>query len=206
MNTEAEIDLNPTLEALAPGKPAPSPESLILYELGVMNETFITERAFSSKQLLEITKLSKQINEQTEQLKTLAPEVHQALFNSINQAALSVSSIIAKRTMDAATKSTEDITNKLERVANEAQNSLKCYHRELVKAHRKAFAFAAVLTLASSLLMVWLFIPKPKVVSPLTQRQLSYLYDGMTMERVWPNLTEKEKVHWKELMRRSWTS
>lgn len=200
---DSEIESNPLLEASVLQKPeTPSPEALILYELSMMNETFVTERALSSKQLLEVTKLSKQINEQLEQLKTLAPEVHKALFNSVNKAAASVASIIAKQTTDAAIKSTVDITHKLERMTQDADNTFKYYQAEVRRSRWKAFAFAAVLTLSSSLLTVWLVLPKPKSFLPLTQHQIHYLVNGMILERIWPKLSEKEKVRWNQLMKR----
>ena len=72
----------------------------------------------------------KQVNEQINQLKTLAPEVHQYLNRSVNAAASSVAAIISKQSAEAATKGAEDVIRKLEQATDNAQHALRHYqHR-----------------------------------------------------------------------------
>jgi ElaB/YqjD/DUF883 family membrane-anchored ribosome-binding protein len=173
---------------------------LLLYELTTMNETFVTERALSSKQLLETTKLVKQVNEQINQLKTLAPEVHQYLNRSVNAAASSVAAIISKQSAEAATKGAEDVIRKLEQATENAQHALRHYQRHMVTSQWKMIGVAAAITIATCCLVFWFLTPKPAV--PLTGAQINYLIDGITMSRIWPQLSAKEKEHWNELAKK----
>ena len=173
---------------------------LLLYELTTMNETFVTERALSSKQLLETTKLVKQVNEQINQLKTLAPEVQQYLNRSINAAASHVASIISKQSAEAATKGAESIVRKLEIATTNAQIALQQYRQGLVKSQWKVIGVAATTTIATCFLVFWLLTPKP--VLPLTYTQIVSLSNGMAMSRIWPQLSAKEKAHWNELAKK----
>ena len=174
-----------------------SVHDLLLYELTTMNETFVTERALSSKQLLETTKLVKQVNEQINQLKTLAPEVHQYLNRSINASASSVTAIISKQSAQAATKGAEDIVRKLEIATTNAQNALQQYRQGLVKSQWKVIGVAAATTITTSLLITWLLMPRATL--PLTDLQIHYLNSGVALGKIWPQLSHKEKEHWNEL-------
>ena len=173
---------------------------LLLYELTTMNETFVTERALSSKQLLETTKLVKQVNEQINQLKTLAPEVQKHLSRSVIEAASSVAAIISKKSAEAATKGAEDIIHKLEQATADAQHALRHYQRHMITSQWKVIGVAALTTIATCCLVFWFLTPKPAV--PLTGAQINYLIDGITMSRIWPQLSAKEKEHWNELAKK----
>ena len=173
---------------------------LLLYELTTMNETLVTERALSSKQLLETTKLVKQVNEQINQLKTLAPEVHQYLNRSVNAAASSVAAIISKQSAEAATKGAEDVIRKLEQATDNAQHALRHYQRHMITSQWKVIGVAAATTIVTCCLVFWFLTPKPAV--PLTGAQINYLIDGITMSRIWPQLSAKEKEHWNELAKK----
>ena len=177
-----------------------SVHDLLLYELTTMNETFVTERAFSSKQLLETTKLVKQVNEQINQLKTLAPEVQKQLNRSVTDAASSVAAIISKKSAEAATKGAEDIVYKLEQATADAQHALRHYQRHIITSQWKVIGIAALTTIATCCLVFWFLTPKPTV--PLTGTQINYLLDGITMTRIWPQLSAKEKEHWNELAKK----
>ena len=174
-----------------------SSHDLLLYELTIMNETFVTERALSSKQLLETTKLVKQVNEQINQLKTLAPEVQQHLNRSVIAATSSVAAIISKQSSEAATKGTENIVRKLEIATSNAQNALTQYHNGLVKSQWKVIGVAFMTTVATSLLITWLLMPRATL--PLTDLQIHYLNTGVALGKIWPQLSTKEKEHWSEL-------
>ncbi len=177
-----------------------SSHDLLLYELTIMNETFVTERALSSKQLLETTKLVKQVNEQINQLKTLAPEVHQYLNRSVNAAASSVAAIISKQSAEAATKGAEDIVRKLENATTEARNVLRHYHSNLIASQWKVIGVSAMTTIATCCFIFLFLTPKPTL--PLTYNQINYLSDGITMSRIWPQLSAKDKAHWNELAKK----
>lgn len=173
---------------------------LLLYELTIMNETFVTERALSSKQLLETTKLVKDVREQINQLKTLAPDVHQYINRSVNAAASSVAAIISKQSAEAATKGAEDIVRKLERATAEARNVLQHYHSDLIASQWKVIGVAALTTIAACCFIFLFLTPKPTL--PLTYNQINYLSDGITMSRIWPQLSAKEKEHWNVLAKK----
>lgn len=95
-----------------------------------------------------------------------------------------------------AARTTEFVARQLAKASYEAQDLLKNYHTHLLRSHWRTIGVSIFTTITTCLLLVWLVIPKPTLMS---NEQIKLLHKGMQMEAGWHKLSSWEQAHWKAL-------
>jgi hypothetical protein len=163
----------------------------IAYQFISLYERWSEDRQVAAKQGADIQELVEVFIEQVKQFKTLEPNVRLELLTSIQNATSSAFEKIGETIGQEATRATDHIAKQLAQVTDRTERTLTRYESETIATQWKIIGVSVVTTVLTSLLLVWLLIPKP--TSPLTDEQLLTYQNGITMEKFWDKISKKEQ-------------
>jgi hypothetical protein len=171
-----------------------------LFQFIKLYERWSEDRQEAAKQAADMDELVALFTAQVESFKELVPQTCKYLGKSIRDAASNVVNLMGEEISKGALSATELVVKDLARTTEKAENTLACYQKEVVTTQWKVIGISVLTTIATSLLLVWLLIPKPTQILPFTNTQIKELYDGKLLALVWPKLSKKEQDHWLELV------
>ncbi len=163
----------------------------VAYQLVALYERWSEDRQVAAKQGAETAELVRLFTEQVKGFEQLEPTVRRQLVESIRQATIGVAKTVTETTTKAATQASTEITQRLDQSVQRAERVLAQYRREVVTTQWKVIGVACVMTLLTTLLFVWLFLPQPTL--PLNAKQIKLLQLGQEVDHVWPALTKDEQ-------------
>jgi hypothetical protein len=167
----------------------------IVYQFVALYERWSEDRQIAAKQGAEIAELVTVFTNQVKEFKALEPKVRQHLTSSIENAIFDAAQKIGTVISKEATRTTEQIARRLLDVTHRTEETLTRYQKETIMTGWKVIGAAIISTIAASLLIVWLLIPKPTYMLPLTDEQMRVLTSGRLLYMVWPKLSKQEQDH-----------
>jgi hypothetical protein len=163
----------------------------IAYQFISLYERWSEDRQVAAKQGADIQELIEIFIEQVKQFKTLEPNVRLELLTSIQNATSSAFEKMGETIGQEATRATDRIAKQLAQVTDRTERTLTRYENETIATQWKIIGISVFTTVLTSLLLVWLLIPKP--ISPLTDEQLLTYQSGIMMEKFWDKISKKEQ-------------
>jgi len=170
----------------------------IVYQFISLYERWSEDRQLAAKQGADTAALIKTFTEQVEQFKTLEPEVRRHIVSSIQRSTVDAANVISEKIRQEANHAIENTVQQLADAVERAERVLHAQQKNIRTNQWKIITCTVLTTLAASLLLVWLLMPKP--VLPLTPKQMTYLSNGQAMEVIWPTLSKKERAHFLKLV------
>lgn len=166
----------------------------IAYQFINLYERWSEDRQIAAKQGADNAELVKLLTEQVKNFEAIESKVREFLVASINHSAVKAAKTVGDEVKKAATQSIDEINQRLLATAQRAEKAIADTQQEVKSTYWTGLIFWLLLPIITSLLIVWLFMPRPTL--PLTTTQLNTLYGGQLMDRVWPKLSSNEKKHW----------
>jgi hypothetical protein len=173
--TRSKLTMEDRLEAIA-------------YQFVVLYERWSEDRQLASKQGADTAELVRLFTEQVENFKELEPNVRYRLVTSIQSEISKSSERIGEEVGKGAIHATEKIIKELSYVTEKTANTLAQYKAEIITTPWKVISATVLTTMMTSLLLVWMLIPKPTL--PLTNEQLKFLNDGIIKALIWSKLSK----------------
>ena len=165
----------------------------IAYQFVALYERWSEDRQVAAKQGAETAELVALLTQQVMAFGQLEPAVRARISESIQQAAReSIQAVregVECQTREAVSQSAEQLTASAQR----AEKALLNYQQLTRHHHWQVIGVAVLSTITTSLLLVWLLIPRPAL--PLTAEQVLDLQLGHEVAQVWPELTKDERKH-----------
>ncbi len=166
----------------------------IAYQFVALYERWSEDRQVAAKQGAETAELVALLKQQVMAFGQLEPAVRARISQSIHQAASeSIQAVregVAQQTRDAVSQSAERLIVSVQT----AERTLMGYQQVTRHHHWQVIGVAVASTITTSLLLVWLLIPRPTL--PLSAEQVSALQIGSMVEQAWPDLSRKEQRRW----------
>jgi hypothetical protein len=165
----------------------------ILFQFVTLYDRIAEDRQVTAKQGADIAKFVKEFAREVTQFSSLEEKVRNDIHACIKNEAKSMTTDIGKSLARTAFSETEPTINKLREATNDARRLLNVYYAEMSTTHWKIILAAVASSILTSLLIVWLLMPKPTL--PLSDLQLTRYELGKTFSEVWGGLP-KEKQDW----------
>jgi ElaB/YqjD/DUF883 family membrane-anchored ribosome-binding protein len=166
----------------------------IAYQFVALYERWSEDRQLAAKQGADTAELVQLLRQQVDAFGQLEPAVRARVAQSIHQAASeSIQSVregVEQQTREAVSQSAERLTVSIQA----AERTLMTYQQVTRHHHWQVIGVAVASTITTSLLLVWLLVPRPTL--PLSAEQVSALQIGTLVEKVWPDLSKKEQQRW----------
>ena len=170
----------------------------IAYQFVKLYERWSEDRQEAAKQRADLEELIEALGEYIQNFKELEPKARQQWAASMQKALADTAEHVGTLLSKEAVRVVEETSQHLDRVVHRATETLSSYQEEVVKTQWKVIGVSALTTIATSLLVVWLLIPKPTL--PLSNQQISYLNRVLMFEQIWPKLSKFDKEHWLKLI------
>lgn len=171
----------------------------LAYQFITLYERWSEDRVAEVKRGAELYKLVETFTAEVKTLDEIVPKLKMALSQAIKSSYEKTLEEVGAKASEFATKEIERTVQRLEKATQKAEQVLNQFKENEEVSGLVALALTVGTTIAASLLIVWLLIPKPISVNALSDKQLSYIEGGMAVENIWPYLSSKEKKHLKEL-------
>ncbi len=169
----------------------------IAYQFLKLYERWAEDRQVFNKNMVAFDEMLKLFIDQIKNFENLETKVRQQLLNSISKASIAMAEKVGTNVSQAATKAVDETASKLNQVVDHATVVLNAYRTEVQGNHWKIIAASFVTTIITSLIIVFLLIPKPSL--PLTDDQLNTYNNGHFFSEFWPKLSKKEQKHLTDL-------
>lgn len=165
----------------------------ILFQFVTLYDRIAEDRQVTAKQGADIAKFVKEFARDVTQFSSLEEKVRNDIHACIKNEANNMTSDIGKSLAKAAFTEVEPIIYKLESASSDARSLLHAYYSDMRTAHWKIIGTAISVSVITSLMIVWLLMPKPAL--PLTDIQLQKYEMGEMFSSLWRDLP-KEKQDW----------
>ncbi len=169
----------------------------IAYQFLKLYERWAEDRQVLNKNMAAFEELLQIFISDLKGFRELEGQVRDQIHTSIENGAKHVSHEIGKLVGDSITFEVDLASVELKRGVNEANQILKRYQEREQKSLLVTMGITIGTAIITSLLIVWLLIPKPTL--PLTDNQIADYQNGQLFSKIWPKLSKKEQNHLKEL-------
>lgn len=165
----------------------------IAYQFLKLYERWSEDRQVFNKNMAKQEEVLKLFTSQLNNLEKLEPQVRKELIVSIQNAIKSASQEIGKMIGESVTFEMDEACIELQKRINKANEMLEKHQENEKNSLLITIALMIGASIASSLLIVWLLMPKPTL--PLTDDQMGVYHDGQFLNDFWPKLSKKEQQH-----------
>ena len=165
----------------------------IAYQFVQLYERWSEDRQVAAKQGADIAEFVKLFAEQVENFEALETNVRKTLITSIQGAMTQSAKAVGDEIRRAANQTLEEVNQRLLMTVGRAEKAIDDTQRHAQSISWFAVMGLLVLPIITSLLIVWLLVPKPTL--PLTNGQLNLLSNGYRLNQVWDKLSKKEQDH-----------
>jgi hypothetical protein len=165
----------------------------IAYQFLKLYERWSEDRQVFNKNMVKQEEVLKLFTSQLNNLEKLEPQIRKELINSIQNATKSASQEIGKTIGESVTFEMDQACLELKKRINQANEMLEKHQENEKNSLLITIALMVGTAIVSSLLIVWLLMPKPTL--PLTDDQLTTYYNGEFYNEFWPKLSKKEQQH-----------
>jgi hypothetical protein len=150
-----------------------------------------------NKEKEELGKLAQALETQVKEMGKTGVVIRQSIQDSIQTSANTVMDKVADLLVQKSHVTIEKAISKTEKHHQLIEATMDTFRREKNRSSWKMMGLTLFSSTVTSLLAVWLLLPKPTL--PLTGEQLNYLRDGQMLAQIWPNLSDPEKTHLKNV-------
>ncbi len=169
----------------------------IAYQFLKLYERWAEDRQVFNKNMAAFEEMLKLFTDEIKNFENLEIKVRQQLLSSISKASNAMAEKVGTNVSQSATKAVDETASKLNQVVDHATVVLNAYRTEVQGNHWKIIAASFVTTIITSIIIVFLLIPKPSL--PLTDDQLNTYNNGHFFSEFWPKLSKKEQKHLMDL-------
>ena len=163
----------------------------IAYQFVQLYERWSEDRQIAAKLGADIAELVRLFTEQVENFEALETNVRETLIASIQRAMTASAKTVGDEIRQAATRTLEEVNTRLLTTVAKAERTIADTRQYVKSTFWVAIAGWIALPIITSLLIVWLLMPKPTL--PLSNDQLNTLNDGHTVDWIWSKLSKKEQ-------------
>lgn len=182
----------------------PETPQVLAEELGVLYHQFFklydrwwNDRKDFFKLITEQEKLLKIFVDQLSQLADLGDEVKEELTKFITSAVKSVEQTLGQELKVSANEQVRVTVDMLNLATKRAIDVMNAHQKIQQKNEWKSISLTISTAIVTSLLIVWILIPKHTL--PLTEEQMHYLTGGMIVSEIFTKLSPREQKHIKDL-------
>ena len=169
----------------------------IAYQFLKLYERWAEDRQVLNKNMVVFEEMLKIFTYQIKEFEKLETKANHQILISAEKAAKHVCSEIGAMVGKSLTKEVNTSTVELKNTVNETTSLLKQYQTEVKNNLFLIIGATIIGAVATSLFVVWLFVPAPKL--PLTDDQLNTYYNGQFFNEFWFKLSKKEQNNLKKL-------
>lgn len=169
----------------------------IAYQFLKLYERWAEDRQVLNKNMAALEEMLKVFINQIKEFEKLEAKANNQILISAEKAAKHVCSEIGAMVGKTLTREVDSSVVELKKSVNETTALLKQYQAEVKNSLLWTVCVAIAGSVITSLFIVWLLIPTPKL--PLTDDQLNTFYNGQFFNEFWSKLSKKEQKHLKDL-------
>lgn len=173
----------------------------VAYQLMSLYDRLSEERLAFLNQQADMKTLVTQLTEQIKTLEAERKHLEVRVRESVHTATHIAAEKIAEKVTQESTRTTANLITKLEETVRTAQVRFTTYEREITMGQWKGLLMTIGTAIATSLLLVWLLLPKPTL--PLSDAQITNLYQGQLVNIVWPKLSMKEQKYFIQAVKKN---
>lgn len=169
----------------------------MFFQLVQLYDRCTQERQLFGKEKEEFGKLSQLLVNQIKEIGKIETTIRKSTQDGIQISANLAMDRIAESFMKNGHDSIEKIIDKIEKRHQLIEAMIDTFQRKKNQASWKMMGFTLLSSIITSLFAIWFLLPKPML--PLTSEQLNYLRDGQMLAQIWPDLSDAEKSHLKNI-------
>lgn len=169
----------------------------MLFQLIQLHDRYAQEHQLLSNEREEFIKLSELLANQVKEIGKPELAFHKTIQDSMLTLIDKSTDKMAESFIQKGQNSTEKFVNKIEQYCNRLEPILDKSHHEKNRFSWRGTLLTVVSSVITTFLIMWLILPKQTL--PLTGEQLNYLRDGQMLAKIWPNLSDAEKSHLKNI-------
>lgn len=173
----------------------------IAYQFLKLYERWAEDRQVFNKNMAAFEEMLKIFINQIKEFEKLESRANNQILISAEKAAKHVCAEIGTMVGNSITREVDSSTIELKKSVNEAISLLKNYQAEGKSGLFWGISAIIASSILTSLFLVWLLIPAPKL--PLTDDQLNTYYNGHFFGEFWPKLSKKEQKQLTDLANQS---
>ncbi len=163
----------------------------IAYQFLKLYERWAEDRQVFNKNMAAFEEILKIFINQIKEFEKLEGRANNQILISAEKAAKHVCAEIGTMVGNSITREVDSSTIELKKSVNETILLLKNYQTEVKSGLFWGISATIASSILTSLFLVWLLIPAPKL--PLTDDQLNTYYNGHFFGEFWPKLSKKEQ-------------
>lgn len=165
----------------------------LVFKFITLYDRISEDRLVGAKLSADTKKLVTQFVDQVNRFEKLIPAVCDALASAIKRVIANAANEVSQEINHAAFRATENIAEKLKSAASDTEQTLLRANAEAKHHFLKTILISVGSAIASSLLIVWLLMPKPTL--PLFPSQIEAMHYGDALVSVFPKLSKSEQTH-----------
>lgn len=173
----------------------------IAYQFLKLYERWSEDRQVLNKNMAVLEEMLKVFITQIKEFEKLEVRANNQILISAEKAVKQVCSEIGGVVGKSLTREVDLSVVELKKSVNETTTILKHYQAEIKNSLLWTVCAAIAGSVITSLFIVWLLMPTPKL--PLTDDQLNTFYNGQFFNEFWSKLSKKEQNHLKDLAKSS---
>ncbi len=170
----------------------------LLFRFVTLYDRISEDRQVGAKLSADTKKLVSHFVDQVNRFEKLTPAVCDSLESSIKMMIARISNDVSQEINHSAFRATEEIARRLKLTVDETQKTLSSCNLQIKNQFFKTILISVGSAIASSLLIVWLLLPKPTL--PLSPVQVEAMHYGSVLVKVWPKLSKSEQRHFIKLI------
>ena len=163
-------------------------------------EVFNKGMADQEEVLKNFTQKLKKLEEQISCFEELEPHVRQKLVDTVKNSISAMVDSINGKIGNSVTFAIDKTVKKLEEEIEEICRAVRVHRQEMQGSQLKTFLVMMCASIVSSLLIVWLLIPKP--IMPLSSQDMNTYLQGLDIQGLWPKLSRKTQIEIDESAKR----
>jgi len=163
----------------------------ILFQFVNLYERWSEDRQLLMKYAMSTTDLLKVFKEEVSSFQASEEQVREAIIKSIHVASTNAVGALANEVGKKALDAVNSVTNKLKNSVDSAEKILQEYQHSIKRSQRKIIGISFLTTIVTSLLVVWLLIPRPTL--PLTDEQMDVMHMGYAFNAIYDKLSKEDQ-------------
>jgi hypothetical protein len=169
----------------------------ILHHYLTVLERWKEDRAELAKQISDLGKSVVRLGSQLDKFNDVEKSFRQQVIYSIDHSSSKMAERIAQEFKQAVANEVNGSTTNLLKAVDKANNQLQKYEKEEKSNFLLFFGGLFILPIVTSLLLVWLIMPKPLLA--LSGSELQTYQAGQFLEGFWSKLSKREQKHLSDL-------
>jgi hypothetical protein len=164
-------------------------------------QTFNKGMAHQAEMLENFTQKIGQFEKQIGNFEQLEPQVREKLIEAVRRSASVMVDNINDNVGHSVTSAVNETAKDLNHMLKDFYQSLTAYKEEMQNSNLRTILITMGTAIVSSLLIVWLLIPKP--IMPLSGDDMNIYLRGLNFGNLWPKLSRRTQIEINESARKN---